>query len=92
MPCYFLHVRDGGHLTKDKEGEDFPNLAEALAEGLETAREMWADALREGSGRDYLDAIIIIADAEGRELMTVSFIGALPPRLQSKLAPACSVN
>lgn len=92
MPCYFLHVRDGGHLTKDKEGEDFLNLAEARAEALETAREMWAEALREGSGRDYLDAIIIIADAKGRELTTISFIEALPPRLQSKLAPACAVN
>jgi hypothetical protein len=91
MPCYFLHVRDGGHLTKDKEGEDFLNLAEARAEALETAREMWAEALQEGSGRDYFDAIII-ADAKGRELTTISFIEALPPRLQSKLAPACAVN
>ncbi len=86
MPCYFLHVRDGGHLTKDKEGENFPDLAEARAEALNTAREMWAEALREGSGRDYLDAFIIIADKKGRELTTVSFVEALPPRLRSRLA------
>ncbi len=90
MPYYFLHVRDGDHLTKDDEGEDLPDLKAARAEALEIAREMWAEALREGSARDYLDAVVIIADRKGRELMTVSFAEALPPRLRSKLGIADS--
>ncbi len=88
MPYYFLHVRDGDHLTKDDEGEDLPDLKAARAEALEIAREMWAEVLREGEDRDYLDAVILITDRQNRELMSVSFVEALPPRLRSRLAGA----
>ncbi len=88
MPCYFIHLRDGGHHSRDTEGEDLPDLMAARAEALETAREMWAEALREGNGRDYLDAVFIITDKKGHELMTVSLIEALPPRLRSGLEAA----
>jgi hypothetical protein len=88
MPHYFLHVRDGDHLQRDEEGERLRDVEDARREGLAIAREMWAEALREGDGRDYLDAVVLITDRQDRELISVSFVEALPPRLRSGLASA----
>ncbi len=82
MPHYFLHVRDGNHVQKDEEGEWSSDLEAARAGALETAREMWAEVLRYGEGRDFLDAVFIITVKKDRELMIVSFVDALPPRLR----------
>ncbi len=88
VPHYFLHVRDGDYLRTDDEGERLRDLEAARAEALAIAREMWAEVLREGEDRDYLDAVILITDRQNRELMSVSFVEALPPRLRSRLAGA----
>lgn len=83
MPRYFLHLRDGGETKRDEEGDQLSDVEAARAEALDSAREMWAEAIREGNGRDYLDAVFVITDQQGRELTTVSFLEALPPRLRS---------
>ena len=88
MPRYFLHVRDGDHLQRDEEGEQFRDVEAARGEALAIAREMWAEALRDRDDRDYLDAVILITDRQDREVLSVSFVEALPPRLRSGLASA----
>ncbi len=82
MPSFFLHLRDSGGLLKDEVGYRFPNLEAAHAEAMKAAREVWADAIKEGRGRDYLDTAIVITDEQGRALRTVPFVDALPPQLR----------
>ncbi len=82
MPSFFLHLRDSGGLLKDEVGYRFANLEAAHAEAMKAAREVWADAIKTGRGRDYLDTSIVITDEQGRELRTVFFVDALPPQLR----------
>ncbi|MBD2750362.1 hypothetical protein IC232_27255 [Microvirga sp. BT688] len=64
MPGFFLHVRDGGHLVRDVEGELLPGLDAARTEALELTH--------------TLDAVVLISDRRGRELVQVLPHGSAP--------------
>jgi hypothetical protein len=44
MPHYRFHLRDDLGLVEDEEGIDLPDLASALREALQSAREFRTDA------------------------------------------------
>jgi hypothetical protein len=77
MPHYFLHLRDGSHLSEDPEGQMFDDLAAAEREATEGAREVMADSLRFGQPLGVHREIVVSDDA-GRTVSTVAFRTALP--------------
>jgi hypothetical protein len=79
MARFYFHTRRGDEIAKDCEGSKLPDLAAARKEALATAREIVADAVK--SGKDRTPDTLLIADANGREVMTVAFKDALPRNL-----------
>lgn len=84
MPRYYLHIRQGDQLIEDPEGVERPDLDAARAEAVNGIRDLIGAAIRQGQD-DWLNDGIVIADETGRELMTIPFIEALPPRLSEAL-------
>ena len=80
MPRYYRHIRYGDRLIDDPEGIELPGLDAARAEAIEGIRDLLAEAIQDGND-DLLDDAIVLTDEAGRELMTIPFIEALPPRL-----------
>jgi hypothetical protein len=76
MTRYYFHLRSGEETAKDCEGAEFPDLDAACKEARTSAREMVADAVRQGKERTA-DAFVI-ADESGQELATVPMREALP--------------
>ena len=77
MPHYFLHLRDGSQLFEDPEGQTFDDLAAAVREATQGAREIMADNLRFGKPLG-VHREIVVSDIEGRPVSTVAFRTALP--------------
>lgn len=77
MPRFFFHVRDGDGLTEDPDGSEWPDLAAALTEALEAARDLLAEQVKAGTspGEQHFE----ISDDAGRMLATVPFRDALKP-------------
>lgn len=80
MPRYYRHIRHCDQLLEDPEGIELPDLDAARSEALDGIRDLLAEAIKHGAD-DLLGDAIVIADETGRELMTIPFIEALPPRL-----------
>ncbi len=80
MPRFYLHTRQVERLIEDPEGIERSDLDAARAEAIQGIRDILADAVKRGTDNP-LDDAIVITDEAGRELMTVPFIEALPPRL-----------
>jgi hypothetical protein len=57
---FFLHVRDGHHITKDDEGSDLVDISAARKEARAAARDLVADRMR--GGPPVGDKNILIAD------------------------------
>ncbi|MBM1169882.1 DUF6894 family protein [Microvirga arabica] len=89
MPRYYRHIRQSDRLIEDPEGIERPNLDAARTEALNGIRDLLAEAIKQGKD-DLLDDAIVIADETGRELMTIPFIEALPPRLSEALLAVAS--
>ena len=81
MPRYYRHTRQGDQLIRDNEGIKFADLDAARADALEGIRDILSEAIRRGNDLPLDDAIVITNKA-GRELTTIPFIEALPPRLR----------
>jgi hypothetical protein len=77
MPRFYLHMKSGAHLIKDEEGVDLPP-DHARAEALQSARELWADAIK--AGRDLRADAFVIADEEGKQPIFVPVTEVLPNR------------
>ena len=92
MARYFLHVQDGDRLEIDEEGQSFRDTDAARREAISAARELWAETIRAGEERDYLQAAIIIADQRGRQVARVSFLEALPAGLRNRLSDALPLS
>ncbi|WP_230530800.1 DUF6894 family protein [Microvirga roseola] len=89
MPRYYCHIRQGGQIIEDSEGVDLPDIDAARDDALHGIRDLLSEAVRQGKD-DWLDDAIIIADETGRELMTIPFIEALPPRLYKAMLAVLS--
>ena len=70
MPRYFFHVHDDD-VTVDNEGLELPDRESAIAEAMRGARSLACEQVLHG----VLDlrSRIIVADAAGTELATVTF-------------------
>jgi hypothetical protein len=62
MPQYFFHVFQGTYLSRDEEGDDFPDLGTAIQEAAHIARELLDD---DGRPNDA-DFRMEVADERGR--------------------------
>jgi hypothetical protein len=81
MPWYYRHIRQGDQLIHDTDGVELADLDAARADALEGIRDILAEAIKRGNDVPIDDAIVITNKA-GRELMTIPFSEALPPRLR----------
>ena len=80
MPIFFIHSRRGGEIVRDVEGQELPGLEAAQATATAAVRELLADEIKHAKGPP-LEAMII-ADENGKELMTVRAKDLLPERLK----------
>lgn len=70
MPRFFFHVRDGADLSRDEEGQEFPDLEAARHEAVNTNREMMSERILHGGSLDQCR--IEIADETGHVADVVS--------------------
>ena len=80
MPRFYLHTHDGVRRIEDQEGSDLADLASARAEALESARHLWAAAII--ADQDLSSLRFEIADENGRIVLTLPFVEALPAALR----------
>ncbi len=80
MPRYYFHIRNADDVALDEEGTDLPELNAAHREALAPAGELLAKAIKEG--KNVVPESIVIADANGQELMSVPLKHALPSRFR----------
>lgn len=63
MPHYYFHVREGSDLSRDREGQDLPNVEAARREAINTSREILGEKLLHGGSLNH--RTIEIADETG---------------------------
>jgi hypothetical protein len=80
MPRYYFHIRNVDDVALDEEGTDLPDLTTARRQALASARELLANAIKEG--KEPISESVVIADANGQELMSVPLTQALPNRFR----------
>ena len=80
MARFYFHLRAGDELVPDEEGIDLPDLSAARREAIEAARELLAEAIKDG--RPEVPEAFVIADEEGREIDTVPLAAVLPENLK----------
>ena len=64
MARYYFHIKTGADLIKDEDGSEHATADEARLKAVQTARELWADAIKAGKplGADA----IVLADEQGQ--------------------------
>ena len=67
MPRYFFHVFDGIMLSRDGEGDEFPDVAAAVQEAAHIAREL----LDDDEGPNKADFRMEVADEHGNLMHVV---------------------
>lgn len=70
MPRYFFHVREGAEISRDREGQELPNVEAARREALAANREILGDKLLHGGSLNHRS--IEIADETGHVVDVVS--------------------
>ena len=70
MPRYYFHVREGGELSKDCEGQELPDAEAARDEAVSLVREILGEKLLHGGSLNH--RIIEIADQTGHVIDVVS--------------------
>ncbi len=80
MTHYFLNVYNGLGLTRDFEGEDFPDLHGACQKAVESVRSILSDELKSAGMLD-LRGRIEIADQHGSVVRTLPFSEAIELKL-----------
>ena len=83
MPQFYFHIQGCDDLVKDDEGIDLADLAEAKSEAIMAARDILSDAIRAGEEFDHTKAFVI-ADEQGRHLMSVLLTDAIPKHLRGQ--------
>jgi hypothetical protein len=81
MGRFYFHLQAGNEIViKDDEGTDLPDISAAQREALSCARELLAEAIR--NGEPEAPEALVIADVEGRALSIVPFAAVLPRPLR----------
>ena len=70
MPRYFFHVREGGDLNRDGEGQDFADVEAARREAVNSVREMLGEKILHGGALNHRS--IEIADETGHVVEVVN--------------------
>lgn len=71
MARFFFHVRDGGDdVSRDTEGQEFPDLVAARREAINASREMLGERLLHGGSLN--NRLIEISGTDGAVLAVVS--------------------
>ena len=70
MPRYFFHVREGGDLNRDGEGQDFADVEAARREAVNSVREMLGEKILHGGALNHRS--IEIADETGHVVDVVN--------------------
>jgi hypothetical protein len=76
MGRFYFHVRKGDQLAAHDQGQDLPDVSEAVREAQLSARELVAEPVQ--GGKDRIPDAIVIADEAGRTVETVLFATVLP--------------
>lgn len=71
MPLFFFHLRTPAGTERDADGLEHPDLDAAYLETCRAIPDLVAEFM--AAGRDPFACAFVIADAEGRELLTVPF-------------------
>jgi hypothetical protein len=95
MPRFFFHVRDGDDLSRDEEGQEFPDVEAARREAVSSNREMLSERILHGGSINHRQ--IEIADETGHvvEVVSTSEVLFRHGRLQSyddDVTKSASVN
>ena len=78
---YFNQATRQGYI-EDPDGSELPDLEAARAEAILGARHLWAAAIVEG--KDLTGERFEVSDEDGRVVLEVPFVDALPPGLRLK--------
>ena len=70
MPRYYFHVREGGDISRDIEGQDLPNAETARREAISAGREILGEKLLHGGALN--NRSIEIADETGHVVDVVN--------------------
>jgi hypothetical protein len=81
MGRFYFHLREGDELIPDEDGQDLPDVSEALREALLTARELLAEAIK--SGKEQVPDALVVVDETGRAIETVPLAIVLPKALKA---------
>ena len=81
MSRFYFHLREGDTVIPDDEGQDLPDLSEALREAQLAARDLLAEAIR--SGKERVPDAFVIADEAGRAIGTLPLAAVLPKRMKT---------
>src|ERR1700744_2560193 len=75
MPRYYFHIREGGELSKDQEGQELPDAEAARREAVNAGREILGEKLLHGGALN--NRTIEIADETGHVVDVVNVHDAL---------------
>ncbi len=70
MPRYYFHIREGAEVSRDMEGQDFPNADAARSDAISAGREILGEKLLHGGSLNHRQ--IEIADETGHVVDVVS--------------------
>jgi hypothetical protein len=82
VPRFYFHLKTGETVIEDQDGSELADFEAAREEALTGARELWAEAIKSGS--DLQAEAFVIADEDGREVMSLPLVEALPERLRRR--------
>ncbi|HEY0413489.1 MAG TPA: hypothetical protein VGD66_10135 [Allosphingosinicella sp.] len=75
MARFYLHLCNGDGWTRDPDGLEFPDPADAIAAALKDARELIAADVTEGRPV-FMSSFITVEDAEGQEVHRITYTDA----------------
>ena len=82
MRRFYFHLKAGDELIPDEDGIELPSIDEAKREAILGARELLADAIK--NGKPKVPEAFVIADEAGRTLDVVPLFELLPEPLKKK--------
>jgi hypothetical protein len=80
MGRFYFHLQAGDEIIQDDEGTDLPDLSAAQREAALAAREVLAEAIK--NGRPTVPEACVISDEEGHPLGIVPLAAVLPKPLK----------
>jgi hypothetical protein len=73
---FYFHLRQDDELIRDEEGTDLPDISAAHHEAVLAARELLAEAIKDG--KSHVPIAFVIADEAGRTVDTLPLAAVLP--------------